>query len=449
MDMKDSLSYEDVPVEILNRQVRRLRNKEVASVKVLWRSQSVEGATWEAEAAMKCNVFACPWNSVQSEIQFFVFSGGTHGHHPRTVGGPTVCPAGLWFLLANSPRNQPKIRPSVDPRQDLRFIGQVTNRGSLHPVFHISLLKKCVGDPASLVPLECMDMKDSLSYEDVPVEILNRQVRRLRNKEVASVKVLWRSQSVEGATWEAEAAMKCNVFACPWNSVQSEIQFFVFSGGTHGHHPRTVGGPTVCPAGLWFLLANSPRNQPKIRPSVDPRQDLRFIGQVTNRGSLHPVFHISLLKKCVGDPASLVPLECMDMKDSLSYEDVPVEILNRQVRRLRNKEVASVKVLWRSQSVEGATWEAEAAMKCNVFACPWNSVQSEIQFFVFSGGTHGHHPRTVGGPTVCPAGLWFLLANSPRNQPKIRPSVDPRQDLRFIGQVTNRGSCSWINAPKP
>ena len=51
-------------------------------------------------------------------------------------------------------------------------------------------------------------MKDSLSYEDVPVEILDRQVRRLRNKEVASVKVLWRSQSVEGSTSLAEAVMK-------------------------------------------------------------------------------------------------------------------------------------------------------------------------------------------------------------------------------------------------
>ena len=51
-------------------------------------------------------------------------------------------------------------------------------------------------------------VKDSLSYEDVPFEILDRQVRRLRNKEVASVKVLCRSQSVEGATWEAKAAMK-------------------------------------------------------------------------------------------------------------------------------------------------------------------------------------------------------------------------------------------------
>ena len=77
-----------------------------------------------------------------------------------------------------------------------------------HPIFHILLLKKCVGDPTSIVPLESVVVKDSLTYEDVPVEILDPLVQRLRNKEVASVKVYWRSQSVEGATWEAEAAMK-------------------------------------------------------------------------------------------------------------------------------------------------------------------------------------------------------------------------------------------------
>ncbi|XP_069148201.1 uncharacterized protein [Solanum lycopersicum] len=77
-----------------------------------------------------------------------------------------------------------------------------------HPVFHISLLKKSVSNPASIVPLENVAVNDSLSYEDVLVEILERQVRRFRNKEVASVKVSWRSQSIEGATWEAEAATK-------------------------------------------------------------------------------------------------------------------------------------------------------------------------------------------------------------------------------------------------
>ncbi|WMV23933.1 hypothetical protein MTR67_017318 [Solanum verrucosum] len=66
------------------------------------------------------------------------------------------------------------------------------------------ILKRVV----SIIPLESVDVKDSLTYEDVPVEIPDRQIRRLRNKEVASVKVLWWSQSVEGATWEIEAAIK-------------------------------------------------------------------------------------------------------------------------------------------------------------------------------------------------------------------------------------------------
>ena len=74
---------------------------------------------------------------------------------------------------------------------------------AVHAVFHISLLKKNVGDPTFIVPLESVAVKDSLSYEDVPVEILDRQVRRFRNKIFTSVKVLWKSQSVEGATWEA------------------------------------------------------------------------------------------------------------------------------------------------------------------------------------------------------------------------------------------------------
>ena len=71
---------------------------------------------------------------------------------------------------------------------------------ALHPVFHILLLKKCVGDPAFVVSLESVEVKDSLSYEDVLVEILDLQVIRLRKKDVASAKVLLRRQSVEGAT---------------------------------------------------------------------------------------------------------------------------------------------------------------------------------------------------------------------------------------------------------
>ncbi|WMV13869.1 hypothetical protein MTR67_007254 [Solanum verrucosum] len=47
---------------------------------------------------------------------------------------------------------------------------------AVHPVFHISLLKNCVADRASIVPLESVAVKDSLTYEDVPIEILDRHV---------------------------------------------------------------------------------------------------------------------------------------------------------------------------------------------------------------------------------------------------------------------------------
>ena len=40
-------------------------------------------------------------------------------------------------------------------------------------VFHISLLKMCVGDIESIVPLKSVVVKDSISYEEVPVKILD------------------------------------------------------------------------------------------------------------------------------------------------------------------------------------------------------------------------------------------------------------------------------------
>lgn len=63
----------------------------------------------------------------------------------------------------------------------------------VHQVFHISFLKKCVGILTSIVPLESVSVKDSLTYDEISVDIIDRQVRRLRNKFVIFIKVLWMS----------------------------------------------------------------------------------------------------------------------------------------------------------------------------------------------------------------------------------------------------------------
>ena len=53
-------------------------------------------------------------------------------------------------------------------------------------------------------------MNENLAYEEVPVEIPDRQVKMFRNKEVASVKFICKNHLVDGATWETkgEAHMK-------------------------------------------------------------------------------------------------------------------------------------------------------------------------------------------------------------------------------------------------
>ncbi|CAN4093458.1 unnamed protein product [Withania somnifera] len=58
----------------------------------------------------------------------------------------------------------------------------------VHPVFHVSMLRRCIGDPSRITPIEDVQVTKELGYEEVPVAILDRQVKKLRNKEVASGK---------------------------------------------------------------------------------------------------------------------------------------------------------------------------------------------------------------------------------------------------------------------
>lgn len=52
----------------------------------------------------------------------------------------------------------------------------------VHPVIYVSMLGKCVTDPNSIVPLKVVNIEENLTYEEVLVGIMDRQVKRLRNK---------------------------------------------------------------------------------------------------------------------------------------------------------------------------------------------------------------------------------------------------------------------------
>ncbi|XP_070029168.1 uncharacterized protein [Nicotiana sylvestris] len=97
----------------------------------------------------------------------------------------------------------------------LRRIGQVayelefpSELELVYLVFHVSMLRKFIGYASRVVPIKYVQVTENLSCEEVPVVILDRQVCKLRTKDVASVKVLWRNKNMEEMTWEAEEEMK-------------------------------------------------------------------------------------------------------------------------------------------------------------------------------------------------------------------------------------------------
>ncbi|KAL0537361.1 hypothetical protein IC582_026339 [Cucumis melo] len=103
----------------------------------------------------------------------------------------------------------------VGPFEILERIGPVAYRlalppslSTVHDVFHVSMLRKYVPDPSHVVDYEPLEIDENLSYAEQPVEVLAKEVKTLRNKEISLVKVLWRNHRVEEATWEREDDMR-------------------------------------------------------------------------------------------------------------------------------------------------------------------------------------------------------------------------------------------------
>jgi hypothetical protein len=59
----------------------------------------------------------------------------------------------------------------------------------VHDVFHVSQLKKCLRVPEEQLPMEDLDAKEDLSYQEYPLKILEMSKRVTRNKRINRCKV--------------------------------------------------------------------------------------------------------------------------------------------------------------------------------------------------------------------------------------------------------------------
>ncbi|GKA84900.1 putative reverse transcriptase domain-containing protein [Tanacetum coccineum] len=78
----------------------------------------------------------------------------------------------------------------------------------VHYTFHVSNLKKCLADPTLQVPLDEIRVDAKLNNMEEPVEILEREFKKLKRSRISIVKVRQNSKRGLEFTWEREDQMK-------------------------------------------------------------------------------------------------------------------------------------------------------------------------------------------------------------------------------------------------
>ncbi|GJX40546.1 putative reverse transcriptase domain-containing protein [Tanacetum coccineum] len=144
------------------------------------------------------------WRSLQKDL-------GTNldmstAYHPQTDGqkkGRT-----FWQTGKLNPRY-------VGPFKVLEKVGSIAYKlelpqelGRIHNTLHVSNLKKCYSDEPLAVPLEGLHIDDKIQFMEEPVEIIEREIKRLKQSRIPLVKVPWNSRIGPEFTWEREDSFK-------------------------------------------------------------------------------------------------------------------------------------------------------------------------------------------------------------------------------------------------
>ena len=109
-----------------------------------------------------------------------------------------------------------KLNPRyIEPFQILKRVGLVVYQivlppylSNLHDVLHVSQLKKYIPDKSHVLQPETVQLRNDLTYQASPVQIVERSDKQLRGKVVRLVKVAWEPRGEEEHTWELEDKMK-------------------------------------------------------------------------------------------------------------------------------------------------------------------------------------------------------------------------------------------------
>ncbi|GJR71305.1 putative reverse transcriptase domain-containing protein [Tanacetum coccineum] len=119
----------------------------------------------------------------------------------------------------------------IGPFKILAKVGTVAYRLELpeklsrvHSTFHVSNLKKCLSDEPLVIPLDEIHIDEKLNFIEEPVEIMDCEVKRLKQSYIPIMMVCWNSRRGPEYTWEREDQMQKkypHLFANPVSASQA------------------------------------------------------------------------------------------------------------------------------------------------------------------------------------------------------------------------------------
>nr|GEZ77424.1 putative reverse transcriptase domain-containing protein [Tanacetum cinerariifolium] len=74
----------------------------------------------------------------------------------------------------------------------------------IHDTFHVSNLKRCFVNDDVVIPLDEVQLYDKLHFVEEPIEIMDREVKQLKQSWILIIKVRWNSRRGLEFKWERE-----------------------------------------------------------------------------------------------------------------------------------------------------------------------------------------------------------------------------------------------------